>query len=72
MQRGCLERWPRRSLHFKIRAVGGARIRGGEKKKKNFRQELQWGSVERKEMMTKWIMIDIFANGKKGNVFFFI
>jgi hypothetical protein len=32
---------------------------------------LQWGSVERKEMMTKWIMIDIFANGKKRKVFLF-
>lgn len=71
MQRVCLERWPRRSLHFRFRGMGGARIRGG-KKKKNFRQELQWGSVERKEMMTKWIMIDIFANGKKGKVFFFV
>jgi hypothetical protein len=50
--------------------VGGARIRGG--KKKNFQQELQWGSLERKEMMTKCIMIDIFANGKKGKVSFFL
>jgi len=37
---------------------------------KNFQQELQWRSVERKEMMTKWIMIDIFANGKRGKFSF--
>ena len=32
MQRVCLERWPRRSLHFRFRGMGGARIRGGKKK----------------------------------------